>query len=156
MLISIPQNDSSSTEFYTRTASALDKQKSSDRETAQRLQEAKDAAQAQEPVGFQSPQKPIAVDTPKVAPAPDRGEAAKPPEMNGEKSVAGRKTMKEGEVKDAHSSRLSPKDSPAAADKEAQDEDETRGKEEIVKTKEDHEIESELNSILKKGPSKSL
>ncbi len=99
---------------------------------------------------------PIAVDTPKIAPAPDRVEAATPAGMNGEKSVAGRKTMKGSEVKDVHSGKLAPKVSPSAADKQAQDEDDTGSKEETVKSKEDQEIEIELNSILKKGPSKSL
>lgn len=91
------------------------------------------------------------IDIPKYAPSGDR-EQAKGNGPEGEKSVAGRKTMKGGESKDLHSGKFSP----AAADKEAQNADETSGKEETVKSKEDHEIETELNSILKKGPSKSL
>ncbi len=156
MLTCYLQNDSSSTEFYSRTTAALDKQKASDRETAQQLQEAKDAANMHEPVGFQPPQKPIGVDTPKVAPNHDRPEVATSSDLNGKKSVAGRKTMKGTDFQGLHMGKLAPKETQVAADNKAQDEDEIAGKEEIVKSKEDQEIEIELNTILKKGPSESL
>lgn len=64
--------------------------------------------------------------------------------------------MKGSEFKGVHSDESAPKESTAAPDKQAQDEDETGGKEETVKSKEDHEVEIELNLILKKGPSESL
>lgn len=156
MLILISQNDPSSTEFYTRTTAALDRQKASDQATAKKLQDAKDAANAQDPVGFQPPQKPIQVESAKVAPSPDRVEAVDPPDMRGEKSVAGRKTMKEKEKNDVQTSPSSLKKPPISPDKKVSDVKDSGSKEETVKTKEELEIDAELNTILKKGPSKFL
>lgn len=68
------------------------------------------------------------------------------------KSVAGRKTMKGGETKDLHTG----KEAPMKANKKIKEVDEAEGTEVVVESKEDHEIERELNSILKKGPSKSF
>ena len=70
------------------------------------------------------------------------------------KSVAGRKTiLKGGETKDLHSG----KDALMAVDREK--EKYPAGKKvekpEKVESEEDHEVEIELNSILKKGPSTS-
>ena len=70
------------------------------------------------------------------------------------KSVAGRKTMlKGGETKDLHSG----KEAPMAVDKEKEKYPAGKKAEapEKVESKEDHEVEMELNSILKKGPSTS-
>lgn len=70
------------------------------------------------------------------------------------RSVAGRKKMlKGGETKDLHLG----KGVPMAVDKEKEKypAGKTVEKEEKVESKEDHEVEMELNSILKKSPSKS-
>ncbi len=74
---------------------------------------------------------------------------APPPTVLGEasmaeKSVAGRKKMKGGEKWDM------------ATGKEAATEEKNKdGKKDEAETKEDHDVEVELNSILKKGPSES-
>lgn len=154
-------NDSSSQDFYSRTVAALDKKQASDQEVAQKLQDIKDAAKAQEPVVPTTPQKPIAASNEDGKPI-----EVKPPayaeEQNSDnptggkadddaKSVAGRKTMlKGGETKDLHSG----KEAPMAVDrgKEKYPAGKKVEKEEKVESKEDHEVEMELNSILKKGP----
>ena len=59
-----------------------------------------------------------------------------------EKSVAGRKTMKGVESKDGKEAPLYPKG------------DEAEGTQVTKETEEDHKVEAELNSILKKGSSK--
>ena len=66
----------------------------------------------------------------------------------GERSVAGRKTLKGGETKDVHSGKEAPKYPDTSKEKEDGDE-----KKEKVETEEDHAIETELNTILKKSPS---
>ncbi len=71
------------------------------------------------------------------------------------KSVAGRKTMlKGGETKDLHSG----KEAPMAVEREKEKypAGKKTEKEEKVESEEDHEVEMELNSILKKGPSTSI
>ena len=71
------------------------------------------------------------------------------------RSVAGRKTMlKGGETKDLHSG----KEAPMAVDREKEKypAGNKPEKEAKVESQEDHEVEMELNSILKKGPSKSI
>ena len=71
------------------------------------------------------------------------------------RSVAGRKTMlKGGETKDLHSG----KEAPMAVDREQEKYPAGKKpeKEAKVESQEDHEIEMELNSILKKGPSKFI
>ena len=68
------------------------------------------------------------------------------------KSIAGRRViLKGGETKDLHSG----KEAPMAVDKDKEKYPAGKKveKEEIVESKEDHEVEMELNSILKKGPS---
>ena len=74
-----------------------------------------------------------AVPSPKVT-----GEASA-----GEKTVAGRKKMKGGEKWDM-----------ATGKEAAMEEKKGEGKKDEAETKEDHDVEIELNSILKKGPSK--
>lgn len=75
---------------------------------------------------------------------PDTGSI--PALETGEKSVAGRKKMKGGEKWDMATG----KEAAMVVDKERV------GKEpDKVETQEEHNIEVELNSILKKGPSKS-
>lgn len=69
------------------------------------------------------------------------------------RSVAGRKTMlKGGETKDLHSG----KEAPMAVDREKEKypAGKKTEKEAKVESQEEHEVEMELNSILKKGPSK--
>ena len=71
------------------------------------------------------------------------------------RSVAGRKTMlKGGETKDLHSG----KEAPMAVDREKEKypAGKKAEKEAKVESQEDHEVEMELNSILKKGPSKLI
>ena len=70
------------------------------------------------------------------------------------KSVAGRKTMlRGGETKDLHSG----KEAPIAVDREKEKYPAGKKEDKVEKVEsiEDHEVEIELNSILKKGPSKS-
>lgn len=156
------QNDSSSQDFYSRTIAALDKKQALDQEVAQKLQDIKDAAKAQEPVVPTTPQKPIAASTEDGRPmevevpgyAEEQGSEIPARENvdDDAKSVAGRKTMlKGGETKDLHSG----KEAPMAVDREKEKYPAGKKveKEEKVESKEDHEVEMELNSILKKGPS---
>lgn len=70
--------------------------------------------------------------------------------------MAGRKTMKDNEKNDVQSSPSSLKKPPISPDKKVQDVKDTANKEETVRTKEELELDAELNSILKKGPSKLL
>ena len=163
-LISSVQNDSSSQEFYSRTVTALDRKESSDGEVANKLSEVKNAAKAQEPLGASPLQKPISDDSSpaagleKAASAVADSNTDSNAEVNTdeEKSVAGRKTMKGGEHKDLSSGKKSPKDSPkVTTKKQGEDDDEAKSKETNVKSEEDHEIETELNTILRKGPSMS-
>ena len=65
----------------------------------------------------------------------------------GERSVAGRKTLKGGETKDVHSGKEAPKYPDTSKEKDGDE------KKEKVETEEDHAIETELNTILKKSPS---
>ena len=69
-----------------------------------------------------------------------------PVSVTGEKSVAGRKKMKGGEKWDMATG----KEAAMVVDKEG-----TSKESEKKETQEEHDIEVELNSILKKGPSKS-
>ena len=144
---------------------ALDKKQTSDQEVAQKLKNIKDAARAQEPVAPTTPQKPIAASTEDGK--PHKGTVSKAAEEQDKKipnvgkddddakSVAGRKTMlKGGETKDLHSG----KEAPMAFEREKEKYPAGKKieKEEKAESKEDHEVEMELNSILKKGPSTSI
>ena len=89
------------------------------------------------------------------ATAGDSSEAGTDTMGDTEKSVAGRKTMKGGEVKDVHSGKESPKElSKPASEKKAQDGG-TTSDDTTAESEEEHKIKTELNSILKKGPSMS-
>lgn len=158
------QNDSSSQDFYSRTVAALEKKQASDREVAQKLQDIKEAARAQGAVLPTTPQKPIAVSIEderpiegKISTTTNEQDSAFLQMEKGDddaRSVAGRKTMlKGGEIKDLHSG----KEAPIAIEREK--EKYPAGKkveiQEKAESKEDHEVEMELNSILKKGPSMS-
>ena len=154
------ENDSSSQDFYSRTVAALDRKDASDQEVAQKLQAVKDAAKAQNPDSVAAPQKPIAVepednkatdtDVPLASEVggSDKGTASTTGE--GRKSVAGRKTIKGGESKDVHSGKEAPKYPDPSKEKEGEETEEKK------KTEEEHDIETELNAILKKGPSVSF
>lgn len=135
-----------------------------DQEVARKLQDIKNAAKAQEPVIPTVPQKPIAasaddgkpieVQVPAYAEEHDKENPTMKIGDNDAKSVAGRKTiLKDGETKDLQSG----KEAPMAVDREKEKYPAGKKveKEEKVESEEDHEVEMELNSILKKGPSKS-
>jgi len=163
------KRDSSSQEFYSRTVAALEKQ-ASDAETARRLQEVKDTASNQGPVVAPAPHKPLGDSVskdrshigikvsdqsyPEKGPPdgsmPEKDMVGRPAmnrESESEKSVAGRKTMKGGEIKDLHSGNQSPMERSGEAQNDEKKEE---------KSKEDQEVDLELNSILKKGPSTHL
>ncbi len=116
----------------------MNKKEASDQEISQKLDAAKhEAAQVAGEQGAQKPMSPG--DTKQESPPKVSGEASK-----GEKSVAGRKKMKGGEKWDM------------ATGKEAAMEDKKKEPEkDEAETKEDHQVEVELNSILKKGLSES-
>lgn len=155
------QNDSSSQDFYNRTVAALDKKQASDHEVAQKLQDIRDAAKAQEPILLTDSQKPTAGSTEEGNP----NEMEVPPYVKGKdnvnptkgegdddaRSVAGRKTrLKGGETKDQRSG----KEAPIAVDREKEKYPAGKNVEKEEKV-ESTEVEMELNSILKKGPSTS-
>lgn len=156
-----------SSEFYTRTVAALDTkqraaQEALDLENHKKIQDAHDAAAAEKAAKGRDPdspvpaapakeQKPFAVDVKDAA-----GQAQKVAEsvveevkdsvhgvVDGDKSVAGRKMMKA--LKDdgvAKVGNTGAKPTPEAASEAESDED--------------HAVEVELNSILKKSPSKYM
>lgn len=70
------------------------------------------------------------------------------------KGVAGRKKYKGGEHWDVASGKQAPIGGKKKADAEGEAKEEDK-KEEKTETDEEHKVEVELNSILKKGPSKS-
>ena len=169
------QSDSSSQEFYSRTVAALDKKEQSDSEVAHKLHEVKDDAMAhkpQQPIGGGSGQKPLAddsdrdkshveIEVPQKLPT-DKASQMKapsdnrPPEdkMDSEKSVAGRKTMQKGDSKKPQAE----KDPPSGVGKDKITEATGEKKEvmeETQETKDAHEVEQEINSILKRSPSTS-
>lgn len=70
------------------------------------------------------------------------------------KGVTGRKKYKGGEHWDVASGKQAPVGGKKKLEDEESEEDEVGKKNEKVETEEEHEVEVELNSILKKGPSK--
>lgn len=167
------QRDSSSQDFYSRTVAALDKKEASDAETSRKLQEIKDAATNKGQVTAPSLQKPLAdsvapaeshvsVEVPYKSIATDEASGSsnmekkvvmKPVaemETEKERSVAGRKTMRGGELKDVHSG----KEAPVSVEKQRVGDVKIDEKKE-EKSTEEQEVDLEINSILKKGPSKS-
>lgn len=153
-------NDSSSQDFYDRTVAALEKKQASDQEVAQKLQDIKDAARMQEPVAPNTPRKADAADAKDEIPIDSKfltlehqgtGSSQTGKTDDDAKSVAGRKKMlKGGETKDLHSGKEAPM--AAEGEKEKYPAGKKIEKEEKVESEEDHEVEMELNSILKKGP----
>ena len=131
---------------------------------AQKLQKIKDAARAQEPVVPTIPQKsivasvqdgkPIERETLTFSKETQGGKSKFGKVDDDAKSVAGRKRiLKGGETKDLHSG----KEAPMAIEREKAKypAGKKSEKEEKEGSREDHELEMELNSILKKGPSTS-
>ena len=174
-LIVTIQYDSSSQEFYSRTVAALDKKEKSDTEVARKLHEVEDDAKAhrpQTPIGGSSGQKPLAdepnrdkshieIEVPQNLPT-DKAAQMKAPSDNrpsedgpgGEKSVAGRKTMQKGDarktqVEQESSSGVNKQKTTETGTGKAEVQPETRESEEA------HEVEQEINSILKRSPSTS-
>ena len=158
------QNDSSPQDFYSRTIAALERKQASDQAVAQKLQDIKDAARAQETVVPTTPRKPIIASTEDGKPYEGKGLASAEEQDSGfpqigrgdddTKSVAGRKTMlRGGETKDLHTG----KEAPMAVEREKEKYPVGKKIEKVqtVESEEDHEIETELNLILKKGPSTS-
>jgi len=121
-----------------------------------KLQAMKYAAKAQEPVGMKAPQTPIAGDAneqaavgaplPSAMAASEKAVADKV--VDSERSVAGRKTIKGGETKDLHSVKEAPMYPKGDAANETTPE-------EKAEMEEEHKIEAELNTTLRKGPSTS-
>lgn len=120
---------SKSRDFYATTVAALNAKERSDQATQQKLVDAQRDAQAP----FKS-ESPLPV--------------AKPPEEEqpSKKRIAGRKRVKSGEKWDKGAG----KELGTAGDRAADAKD---VKTVVVETNEEHELEVELNSILKKGPS---
>ncbi len=140
---------------------------------ARKLHEVKDDAIAhkpQLPIGGSSGQKPLAdssdrdrshveIEVPQRLPT-DKAAQMKAPSDNrpsedkadGERSVAGRKTMQKGDPKKVQSE----KESSIGGLKEKvieSDADKKEAKEGSQESKEAHEVEQEINSILKRSPS---
>ena len=110
----------------------------SDKATAQKPIDPQAAVNGEPNIGNR-PKSPLIPDT-----APDTGPI--PVSEIGEKSVAGRKKMKGGEKWDMATG----KEAAMVVDKQG------AGKEpDKVETQEEHDVDVELNRILKKGPSKS-
>ncbi|KAI4191645.1 MAG: hypothetical protein LQ346_004670 [Caloplaca aetnensis] len=133
-------NTLSSSEFYSRTKAAMerDAQHSSD------VQKHESGASYEEP----PPIPPVkgGQEHDAVLVAPNDG-SVKPDKAKG---VAGRKKYKGGEHWDVASGKQAPISGKKKADEEGETKDDT--KEEKLETEEEHEVEVELNSILKKGP----
>ena len=133
-------------DFYSTTLEALNAQ---DAETARKLEESRLAAKKGAKPEAAGPAKPLAeaeqIPIEVEIPQRDDGEGA---EKAKEKGVAGRRKMKGGEKWDMASGKEAAMQVDKAGD---------GGKEKETKeTKEEHEVEVELNAILKKGPSKSF
>lgn len=120
---------SKSRDFYATTLAAINAKERSDQATQQKLVDAQRAAQT--PFKSESPLP--------VAKPPE-------PEPPSQKSIAGRKIVNSGEKWDKGTE----KESGKVGDRAAGAKD---AKTAVVETKEEHEVEVELNSILKKGPS---
>ena len=140
---------------------------------ARKLHDVKNDAMAhkpQQPIGGGSGQKPLAedldrdkthaeIEVPQKLPTDKAAQMKapsdnRPPEdkMDSEKSVAGRKTMQKGESKKPQAE----KDSPSGVSKDRTTEtngEKKETKEETQETKEAHEVEQEINAILKRSPS---
>ncbi|KAL8736291.1 MAG: hypothetical protein Q9166_000446 [cf. Caloplaca sp. 2 TL-2023] len=151
----------SSSEFYSRTLAAMDRdaQKVSNLDTRTPakhdsiIHEANQAS-ADGKVGEPPPIPPAkGQEHEAVLVAPD--DKSVKPDKPDAKGVAGRKMFKGGENWDVASGKQAPIGAKKKGDEENES-DEGVKKEEKVETKEEHEIEVELNAILKKGPTKEI
>ena len=145
-------------DFYTRTQAALQQQRfaadsaddviSSDANVAARLKEAEE--QAKKSADKKGDEHRARLGMEELPPA-DK-------EKDQEKSVAGRKTMKDESSKkglvlddDADDAYVA-----AGVEKPSKDQVPVKGKEQTAATEEDDKVEAELNSILKRSPSMSI
>ncbi|MCJ1465099.1 hypothetical protein MMC07_003715 [Pseudocyphellaria aurata] len=126
---------SKSPDFYASTVAAMNAESASGPATIPKLKDSPTEAKG-EPGIENRPKSPLIPDTP-----PDTGSILA--SETGEKSVAGRKKMKGGEKWDMATG----KEAAMVVDKEGAGKEPDR-----PETQEEHNIEVELNSILKKGP----
>ncbi|KAL8717418.1 MAG: hypothetical protein Q9225_005332 [Loekoesia sp. 1 TL-2023] len=146
----------SSSEFYSRTVAAMEREASSSQPRSHPLQKhdsvSHEAHQAAADGKFNEPP-PIppakGQEHEAVLVAPD-DKSIKPDKDP--KGVAGRKRFKGGEHWDVASGKQAPVGGKKGTDMEESEGDNEGKKEEKVETEEEHEVEVELNSILKKGP----
>lgn len=125
-------------DFYSTTVNAMDTQDASDEDTSRKLEDARLSAKARSQERLQSP---TTSESPVMAKISGQTTVE-------EKSVAGRmKMVKGGERWDVATG----KEAAMVVDKKGGGSGVNGEKEE---TKEEHEVEVELNAILKKGPSK--
>ena len=143
-------------DFYSTTVNALNAKDRSDSETARKLEESRLAAKKGASPGEPGPANPIReqAQAPFNVEIPIRdgdedgttGKGLAKESHTGEvKGVAGRTKIKGGEKWDMATG----KEAAMQVDKEGE-----KGKDETKETEEEHEVEVELNAILKKGPSK--
>lgn len=124
-------------DFYTSTVHAMDKADGADGAITQKLMDVERAARKTKAIPSR-PASPLIPDSsPTTSGSPETGE----------KSVAGRKKMKGGEKYDMATG----KEAAMVVDKEGAGK--IKDGPERAETQEEHDIEQELNSILKKGPS---
>lgn len=150
-------------EFYKKTVQAIDQKKDAEArqhiiaeekarlERVERLQKEHEAAMATATTDLVA----AATEEARVGPKPDKQKPIVGDEKgssSGEKSVAGRKKMKDGKVVDDKPA--SDKDDGVAkvGNVEAKTTAAAKGGEEEEETEREHQVELELNSILKKGP----
>lgn len=143
-------------EFYKKTVAAIEHRKDAEArqhiieeekqrlERVERLQKEHEAAMASATTDV------MAAATSKAAagPAPEK---QKPIVAEGEKSVAGRKKMKDGKVVDEKPAKDND-DGVAKVGNVAPKQTSVAGTESTEESEEEHQIELELNTILKKGP----
>ncbi|KAL9608010.1 MAG: hypothetical protein Q9167_007128 [Letrouitia subvulpina] len=127
----------SSEDFYSKTVAAMNRKDSPLKSGSIRHEDDQAATEGNEPPPILSPNN---QEHEAILVAPD--DKSQKPVKDGEKTVAGRRKLKGGEKWDMATGKEAPKAKDSSEDKED-------GKEE---TSEEHEVEVELNAILKKGP----
>lgn len=165
--LSIPfgkrQNDASTlstSEFYSRTVAAMEREALKSSNVDSKTPAKHDSMDYE---GNHAPAEGKVNEPPPVPPAkgqeheamlvaPD-DKSVKPDKPDG-KGVAGRKKYKGGENWDVASGKQAPLGAKKKGDEDSEGNKEEE-KEEKAETPEEHELEVELNAILKKGPSKS-
>ncbi|KAL9000063.1 MAG: hypothetical protein Q9188_005756 [Gyalolechia gomerana] len=143
----------SSSEFYSRTVAAMDREASSSSPSIQKHDSVSHEAHQAAADGKVKEPPPIppakGQEHEAVLVAPD-DKSVKPDKDA--KGVTGRKKYKGGEHWDVASGKQAPFGGKKKLEDEESEEDEVGKKYEKVETEEEHEVEVELNSILKKGP----